>query len=119
MNYKVKAQSHRPENLRTGQLANGVKPMMTETKQTDALVEPGTVAPLPATVSQPLIDLTDRPAPDILRVLAIGRPQVVQSFVMTLFRYGYAQPGEWSRQLPTGNPDEVMRILTKRVTLPD
>ena len=91
--------------------------MMTETKQADALMESGTVAPLPETVSQPVINLTDRPAPDILRVLAIGSPQVVNSFVMSLFSYGYAQPGEWSRQLPTANPGEVMRILTKRIVL--
>lgn len=65
---------------------------------------------------QPSVDLRDRPSPDILRVLAIGSPQVVQLFVMTLFRYGYARPDEWSRQLPTVNPGEVMRILTKRIT---
>jgi hypothetical protein len=50
---------------------------------------------------QPLIDLRDRPSPDILRVLAIGSPQVVHFFVMTLFQYGYARPDEWSRPLPT------------------
>ncbi|HIK16728.1 MAG TPA: hypothetical protein IGS53_15790 [Leptolyngbyaceae cyanobacterium M33_DOE_097] len=66
---------------------------------------------------QLLIDLRDRPAPDMLRVIAIGSPQVVQFFVMTLFHYGYARPDEWSRQLPTVNPGEVMRILTKHVSL--
>lgn len=65
---------------------------------------------------QPLIDLRDRPAHDILRVIAIGSPQVVQFFVMRLFQLGYARPDEWSRQLPTVNPGEVMRILTKRVS---
>lgn len=66
---------------------------------------------------QPLIDLRDRPSPDILRVLAIGSPQVVNSFVMTQYQLGYARPEEWSRQLPTVNPGEVMRILTKRISL--
>jgi hypothetical protein len=66
---------------------------------------------------QPLIDLRDRPSPDILRVLAIGSPQVVHFFVMTLFQYGYARPDEWSRPLPTINQGEVMQILTKRVNL--
>lgn len=64
---------------------------------------------------QPLIDLRDRPSPEILRILAIGSPQVVNVCVMTLFQLGYARPEEWSRQLPTVNPGEVMRILTKRV----
>ncbi len=66
---------------------------------------------------QPLIDLRDRPSPDILRLLAIGSPQVVNDCVMTLFQLGYARPEDWSRPLPTVNPGEVMRILTKRVIL--
>jgi len=31
-------------------------------------------------------------APDILRLLAIGSPQAVQSCVLTLYRLGYARP---------------------------
>jgi hypothetical protein len=65
----------------------------------------------------PVVDLRDRPSPDVLRVLAIGTPEVVQNFVMKLFQWGYARPDEWSRQLPTVNPGEVMRILTKRLNL--
>ncbi|UBF24364.1 hypothetical protein K9N68_22000 [Kovacikia minuta CCNUW1] len=71
------------------------------------------------TCEQPLIDLRDRPSPDLLRVLAIDSPQVVQLFVITVFRYGYAKPDQWSPQLPTVNPGEVMRILTKRIRLTD
>jgi hypothetical protein len=56
----------------------------------------------------------NRPSPDILRVLAIGSPQVVNNLVMAMFQLGYARPEGWSRQLPTVNPGEVMRILTKR-----
>lgn len=74
--------------------------------------------PSPQPVEHPLLDLRDRPSPDILRVLAIGSPQVVNNFVMTMFQLGYAHSEEWSRQLPTVNPGEVMRILTKRVMLP-
>lgn len=69
------------------------------------------------TSDHPLIDLRDRSVPDLLRVLAIGSAEAVNSFVMTLFRYGYARPNEWPRQLPTVNPGEVMRILTKRISL--
>jgi hypothetical protein len=60
----------------------------------------------------------DRPSPDTLRVLAIGSPEVVNSFVI-MFQLGYARSDEWSRQLPTVNPSEVMRILTKRISLAD
>ena len=66
---------------------------------------------------EPLIDLRDRPSPDILRLLAIGSPQVVESCVATLFQLGYARPEDWSRPIPTINPGEVMRIMTKRVSL--
>jgi hypothetical protein len=59
------------------------------------------------------------PSPDILRLLAIGVPGVVNSCVMTLFRLGYARPEEWSPQLPAANPGEVMRILTKRMVSSD
>lgn len=65
----------------------------------------------------PLIDLRNRPSPEILRVLAIGSPEAVNSFVTALFHCGYARPDEWSAPLPTGNLGEVMRILTKRVML--
>ncbi len=68
---------------------------------------------------QPMIDLRDRPSPDVLRVLAIGSPEVVNDCVMTLFRLGYARPEDWSRPLPTVNPGEVMLILTKRISLVD
>ncbi len=68
-------------------------------------------------VEQPFLDLRDKASPGILRVLAIGSPQVVHYFVLTLFRYGYARPDEWSRPLPTINEGEIMQILTKRVSL--
>jgi hypothetical protein len=91
--------------------------MMTETKQSEAWVEHDVAAMVPKTEAQPLIDPRDQPSPDILRVLAIGSPQVVHSCVLTLYRLGYASPEEWSHPLPTVNPGEVMRILTKRVML--
>jgi hypothetical protein len=103
--------------LRTGQLANGAISMMTDVKQAALSINQDVATSLPETMPHPLLDLTDRHSPEILRVLAIGSPQVVDNFVMTLFRLGYAQPGEWSRQLPTENPGEVMRILTKRIML--
>ncbi|MBD0335224.1 MAG: hypothetical protein ICV62_07040 [Cyanobacteria bacterium Co-bin13] len=95
--------------------------MMTESKQVPdpELLDPDLGAAQPKAVPQPLIDLRDRPSPDILRVLAIGSPPVVNDCVMTLFRLGYARPEEWSSPLPSVNPGEVMRILTKRLMLAD
>ncbi|WP_204139031.1 hypothetical protein [Halomicronema sp. CCY15110] len=82
-------------------------------------VEQDVAAIVPKTTAPPLIDLRDQPSPDILRVLAIGSPQVVHSCVLTLYRLGYARPEDWSQPLPTVNPGEVMRILTKRVMQSD
>jgi hypothetical protein len=66
-----------------------------------------------------LIDLRDRPSPDILRVLAIGSLQAVESCITSLFQLGYARPEDWSRAVPIINSSEVMRILTKRISLTD
>lgn len=79
-------------------------------------LDPAAFLPDPV-LQQPLIDLRDQPSPDILRLLAIGSPPVVNGCVITLYRLGYARPEAWSRQLPTVNPNEIMRILTKRMTL--
>ena len=54
-------------------------------------------------------------SPDILRFIAVGPPLAVNHLLMRMYQLGYAQPHEWSRALPTVNPDEVMRILTKRI----
>ncbi|HEY9661680.1 MAG TPA: hypothetical protein V6C65_24755 [Allocoleopsis sp.] len=51
----------------------------------------------------------------ILRVVAIGSPQVVENYILTQYCLGYAEVHEWSKPLPTPNPGEVMRILTKRL----
>ena len=96
--------------------------MMTETRPFDALITAYLAADLvvgsPNPEPQPpLIDLRDHPSPHILRLLEIGTAPVVNGCVLTLYRLGYARPEEWSRLLPTANPNEVMRILTKRMPL--
>ncbi|WP_206070215.1 hypothetical protein [Nodosilinea sp. P-1105] len=95
-----------------------LKTMMTETRHCDRLITPEPVVFLSDPAPQPpLIDLRDHPSPEILRLLAIGSPPAVNGCVITLYRLGYARPEEWSRPLPTVNPNEVMRILTKRMPL--
>lgn len=55
--------------------------------------------------------------PEILRVVAVGSRPVVNIFVHRLHQAGIVQFNEWSRLLPTPNPGEFMRILTKRIPL--
>ncbi|NEQ27890.1 MAG: hypothetical protein F6K28_54640, partial [Microcoleus sp. SIO2G3] len=44
-------------------------------------------------------------------------PAVVNDYVIRQQQLGYAELHEWSRAVPTPNPGEVMRMLTKRVLL--
>lgn len=55
--------------------------------------------------------------PEILRIIAVGPPAVVNDYIVRQQQLGYAELHEWSRALPTANPNEVMRMLTKRVLL--
>ena len=50
-----------------------------------------------------------------LRHMLFGTPSAVQATIKQLHKLGYAEPNDWSQPLPTGRPDEVMAILTKRV----
>jgi hypothetical protein len=86
---------------------------MTETKcfvesDQDSVALPSRV--FPDSLSGP----TPEDSQEVLRVLAIGSLDAVNSCVRTLYKLKYAYPGEWSQALPTGNPGEVMRILTRR-----
>ena len=50
-----------------------------------------------------------------VRVMLLGTLTSVQNTIATLFKLNYAEPNDWSRLLPTGRPNEVMAILTRRV----
>ena len=51
----------------------------------------------------------------VVRVVVFGAPQVVEGFVLWLYRAGYAEVYEWSKPMPAPTPGEVMRILRRRV----
>jgi len=53
---------------------------------------------------------------DQVRHMLFGTPAAVQSTIRRLHKLGYTEPNDWSRALPTGRTDEVMVILTKRIT---
>ncbi|MGF1513986.1 MAG: hypothetical protein ACFB5Z_09875 [Elainellaceae cyanobacterium] len=62
-----------------------------------------------------------------LRLLAIGSHYAVNNCRDRLHTLGYAEPREWSQPLPLSNtggilrgltPTDVMRILTKRISIP-
>ncbi|MEM1242743.1 MAG: hypothetical protein AAGI45_23175 [Cyanobacteria bacterium P01_H01_bin.26] len=49
------------------------------------------------------------------RLMLFGTLGFVQMSIKELHRANYAEPNDWSRLLPTGQPNEVMSILTRRV----
>lgn len=55
--------------------------------------------------------------PEVLRVLAVGSRPVVNRFVHLLHRANIAHYVEWTPLIPTPNPGEFMRMLTKRIPL--
>ena len=58
-----------------------------------------------------------RPSPqyETVRHMLFGRPSVVQGTIKHLYALNYAEPNEWSKPIPTGQPNEVMVVLTKKV----
>ncbi|NEQ28990.1 MAG: hypothetical protein F6K28_60625 [Microcoleus sp. SIO2G3] len=80
-----------------------------------AMTEESVPVPAPQQPATEFFPPTDDP--EILRVLAIGSREVVNIFVHRLHQANIAHFNEWSRLLPTPNPGEVMRILTKRISI--
>ena len=50
-----------------------------------------------------------------VRHMLFGSPSAIQVTIQQLHALNYAEPNDWSQLLPTGRPNEVMAILTKRV----
>ena len=55
------------------------------------------------------------PQAEPLRLVAVGSPWAIQNHIQSMHHFGYADPNDWSRLLPTGRPGEMMAILTKRL----
>ncbi|ESA32611.1 hypothetical protein N836_25180 [Leptolyngbya sp. Heron Island J] len=49
------------------------------------------------------------------RHMLFGSLSYIQAVIKLLHKLNYAEPNDWSRPLPTGQPNEVMAILTNRV----
>ena len=50
-----------------------------------------------------------------IRHMVFGAPATVAATIKLLHKLHYAEPTDWSLPIPTGRPNEVMVILTKRV----
>ncbi len=63
------------------------------------------------------LDHTTPPCREQVRHLLFGTLPTVQSTIRLLHKLGYAEPNDWSRPISTGRANEVMAILTRRVSL--
>ncbi|MHC5829314.1 MAG: hypothetical protein ACYT04_78710 [Nostoc sp.] len=62
-------------------------------------------------------DQKPSPKREPIKHLLIGSPKAVTSTIHLLQVLGYASVGDWSALLPTGNPDEVMSILSRQILM--
>ena len=62
---------------------------------------------------QPIIP--PEPQYEFVNHMLFGSPAVVRHTIALLHKLNYAEPNDWSKPSPTGRPNEVMAILTKRV----
>ena len=69
----------------------------------------GANAPTDAAAEQPRFETG--------RHLVFGSPGYIRVTIKLLHVLHYAEANDWSRPLPTGRPNEVMAILTKKVRL--
>ena len=65
----------------------------------------------------PTAQAADTPRFETGRHLVFGSPAYLRATIKLLHVLHYAEANDWSHPLPTGRPNEVMAILTKKVRL--
>jgi hypothetical protein len=70
-----------------------------------------------SSVSVANVSASPSPVPqyETVRHLVFGSVAAVQNTIKLLYRLNYAEPNDWSKLVPTGQPHEVMAVLTKKV----
>ncbi|MFO5492836.1 MAG: hypothetical protein ACLBM6_09910 [Cuspidothrix sp.] len=57
------------------------------------------------------------PDRESLKHIVVGSAKAVTSTIHNLQILGYAEVGDWSPLLPSGNPGEVMSILIRQILI--
>ena len=65
----------------------------------------------------PAFVVPSAPNEESIRVIVVGTAKAVNNFVITQHRLGFAEAIAWSPPLPTPHANQIMRILTKRLSL--
>jgi len=74
---------------------------------------------LPKGAAAPTVPPAKRPTAhtEPVRLMMFGSLSAVQAAIKDIHRHGYADPNDWSLPIATGRDNEVMAILTKRVSV--
>ena len=75
-------------------------------QHTDSSMPPADLPPVRRDLTSPF---------EPLRLTATGSPWAIQNHIQSMHHFGYAEPNDWSKPLPTGQPGEMMVILIKRI----
>ena len=69
--------------------------------------------------SEPLPDQRPHRQPhyDTIRHMLFGSPAAVHKTIKLLYKLNYAEPNDWSKPIPTGQPNEVVSVLTRKVKI--
>ena len=51
---------------------------------------------------------------DVVLLTVVGSPSGVRETILTLYRLGFAEVGDWSPLQRAGNPQQVMSVLIRR-----
>jgi len=57
------------------------------------------------------------PERERLKIILVSSPRVVKSTIRTLYTKGFAEVTEWSPLQPTSNPNEVISVLSRNITI--
>jgi len=76
-----------------------------------ALLSQGAFAPTVHPTEKPVIHT------ESVRLMMFGSLSAVQAAIKDIHMHGYAEPNDWSQPVSTGRVNEVMVILTKRVSV--
>ena len=89
------------------------------------MFQPSTPDADASTISAALSSLTSsasrqrspRPIPshETVRHMLFGSTRAVQHTIKLLHKLNYAEPNDWSKPIPTGQPNEVVSVLTRKV----
>lgn len=74
-------------------------------------------SPLPRTDAQAAIttEPTAKPGREKVVLTVRGSVHATERVIYEAYRVGFAEVGEWSKPVPTGKINEVMRVLTRYV----